>query len=93
MPIYEYRSIGSKSCKHCRGGFEMLQKLVDAPVAACPECGVAVRRIVSAPHVTKCDSTLNPDNLEKHGFTQYRKSSKGRYRKTAGKGPSSITSD
>lgn len=93
MPIYEYHPIGSKSCKHCRGGFEMLQKLVDAPVAACPECGVGVRRIVSAPHVTKSDSTLDPDNLERHGFTQYRKSSKGRYRKTAGKGPSSISSD
>lgn len=35
MPIYEYR------CGACGVAKEHLQKLSDAPVAACPECGSA----------------------------------------------------
>ena len=33
MPIYEYR------CDACGAGKEHLQKMSDAPIAACPECG------------------------------------------------------
>lgn len=33
MPIYEYR------CEACGAQKEHLQKLNDAPIAACPECG------------------------------------------------------
>lgn len=33
MPIYEYR------CDACGVGKEHLQKMSDAPIAACPECG------------------------------------------------------
>lgn len=42
MPLYEYQ------CKKC-GRFETLQKFSDAPLAACPNCGEAVERLVSAP--------------------------------------------
>jgi hypothetical protein len=44
---------------------------------ACPQCGTAVERVLSAPNLTKSDTSLSTDNLEKHGFTQYRKSGKG----------------
>ena len=43
MPIYEYR------CSEC--GFEMdkLQKISDAPLTECPECGKpALQKLVSA---------------------------------------------
>lgn len=33
MPIYEYR------CDHCGNTKEYLQKMQDAPIAVCPECG------------------------------------------------------
>ncbi|MER3427809.1 MAG: FmdB family transcriptional regulator [Pyrinomonas sp.] len=33
MPIYEYR------CKECAAHLEILQKINDAPLATCPECG------------------------------------------------------
>jgi hypothetical protein len=52
-----------------------------------------VERVLSAPNLTKSDTSLNTDNLEKHGFTQYRKSGKGVYEKTAGKGPNVISGD
>ena len=38
MPIYEYR---------CESGhnFEVMQRMTDDPVAACPECGAPVERV------------------------------------------------
>lgn len=43
MPIYEYR------CTACGHELEKLQRLGDAPLTDCPECGKAeLRRLVSA---------------------------------------------
>ena len=42
MPLYEYH------CAKC-GRFETLQKFSDGPLAACPTCGSAVERLISAP--------------------------------------------
>jgi len=42
MPLYEYH------CLKC-GRFETLQKFSDGPLAACPTCGSAVERLISAP--------------------------------------------
>ena len=41
MPIYEYR------CKGCKKDFEVLQKITDEPLAACPHCGKQVKRLIS----------------------------------------------
>jgi putative FmdB family regulatory protein len=44
MPIYEY------ACKECGHTLDALQKLADAPLVECPECGKpALRRLISAP--------------------------------------------
>ena len=44
MPIYEY------ACKKCSHTLDALQKLSDAPLIECPECGApALRRLISAP--------------------------------------------
>ena len=42
MPLYEYH------CAKC-GRFETLRKFSDGPLSACPTCGAAVERLVSAP--------------------------------------------
>jgi putative FmdB family regulatory protein len=43
MPIYEYR------CSACGHHLEALQKMSDAPMRKCPECGKSqLRRLVSA---------------------------------------------
>lgn len=43
MPIYEYR------CTACGHALEKLQRLGDAPLTGCPECGEAeLQRLVSA---------------------------------------------
>ncbi len=44
MPIYEY------ACSDCFHEFEVMQKMSDEPVKACPECGKErAKRLVSAP--------------------------------------------
>ena len=44
MPIYEY------SCQECGHSLEAIQKLADAPLTDCPECGIAaLKKQISAP--------------------------------------------
>jgi putative FmdB family regulatory protein len=45
MPLYEYE------CNACSRRFERIQKFSDPPVATCPACGGAVRRLVSSPAI------------------------------------------
>ena len=43
MPIYEYR------CEECGAEKEILQRITDAPLSICPECGKpAMKKLVSA---------------------------------------------
>ena len=44
MPIYEY------ACKSCGHRLDALQKMSDAPLLQCPDCGEeTLKRLVSAP--------------------------------------------
>lgn len=44
MPIYEY------GCKNCDHTLDALQKIADAPLVDCPECGEpTLKRLLSAP--------------------------------------------
>jgi putative FmdB family regulatory protein len=43
MPIYEYQ------CQSCGKRTEVLQRMDEAPLAACPECGGEVKKLLSAP--------------------------------------------
>ena len=92
MPIYEYEPLHvNKGCDHCQDGFEAVQSMNDTALTNCPHCGVAVKRIVSAPNINKRGSDpLSPSNLAAKGFTQYRKQKKGVYKKTAGRGPDKL---
>lgn len=93
MPIYEYRSSEDSACEFCGSGFEIMQKISDEALEACPRCGAAVVRLISAASIPKSGPGLDKHNLEKHGFTQYKRAGKGVYEKTAGKGPSIIKDD
>lgn len=93
MPIYEYEPAGGKHCDHCKDGFELLRKLNDPVLTQCPHCQASVTRRISAPNLGSAGPSLSESNIEKHGFTQYRKLEKGVYEKTAGKGPDLISDD
>ena len=41
MPVYEYE------CSGCRKIFEIQQRIADAPVSVCPDCGGSVRKLIS----------------------------------------------
>ncbi len=91
MPTYVYAPSGDDQCRYCMNGFERRQK-IDAPrLEQCPECGSAVRRVISAPTLARLSPTLTEKKIGDKGFTQYRKLEKGVYEKTVGKGPKIIT--
>lgn len=93
MPIYTYRSTES-GCGYCAAGFDLLQKLADAELTACPRCGAPVKKQLSAPALAIGGAhLLNEKRVGDKGFTQYRKIGKGVYEKTAGKGPDIIQGD
>ena len=91
MPIYEYQTAGKDSCDYCVNAFDFIQKLSDEPLNICPQCHNPVKRKISRPNLTSPAASLSNENIEKHGFTQFRKVEKGVYEKTAGKGPDFIT--
>lgn len=94
MPIYEYAAATESGCATCREGFERLQRLNDDALTICPDCGAPVRRVLSAPQVVAGQGhVLRESHIAKHGFTQYRRVGKGKYEKTAGKGPDTISGD
>ena len=41
MPVYEYE------CSKCEKVFEIQQRIADAPVTVCSECGGEVRKLIS----------------------------------------------
>ncbi|MGB7266245.1 MAG: zinc ribbon domain-containing protein [Terracidiphilus sp.] len=41
MPAYEYE------CAACSKHFERRQKMSDAPITVCPECGGSAKRLIS----------------------------------------------
>jgi putative FmdB family regulatory protein len=43
LPLYPYR------CTQCGHRFEKIQHFKDEPIKACPECGGAVERVLTAP--------------------------------------------
>ena len=93
MPIYEYQTSGDQHCEYCTCGFKKKKKINDPKLTQCPECGAPVIRKISAPNLGGSGPSLDTANIEKQGFTQYKKSGKGVYEKTAGKGPNVISPD
>ncbi|MGY6554509.1 MAG: FmdB family zinc ribbon protein [Wenzhouxiangella sp.] len=94
MPMYEYVCANDQGCWYCKPGFTVLQRLSDAPLSECKECGQPVRKVISPPHVVSGKAhMLRESSIEKAGFTQYRKIGQGVYEKTAGKGPGVISAD
>ena len=87
MPTYVYQATGEDACRYCLTGFERRQKIADAALTACPECGGPVRRVITAPSLARSGADLSDGNVAKHGFTRYEKREKGVYEKTAGRGP------
>jgi predicted nucleic acid-binding Zn ribbon protein len=97
MPTYVYAVVlpdGSLG-EH----FEVSQRMSDPPLDRHPESGEPVRRVPQVPmlggqHSSAADKRKTSDaNLGRLGFTKYQKVGDGKYEKTAGEGPKSISRD
>ena len=81
MPIYEYRcSDPKRSCSHCAGGFELMQKVSDPRAERCPRCNAPVEKIISAHTVGASRSGLD-QRAKTAGFHKLERRGKGEYEK------------
>ena len=81
MPLYVYEARDSKkSCAKCRGGFEIAQSLKDEKLAACPDCGAPIYRVIQAPGLTHSRADLHY-RAKRAGFSCLKKVQKGEYEK------------
>jgi len=59
MPTYRYKANDStRSCDHCRSGFEMIQKMTEPSLISCPQCRNEIHRVLFAPAVVIKGSPL-----------------------------------
>lgn len=95
MPFYEYITTEpGNDCDYCSRPVTILQKIDDPPMRSCPYCGHVVRRMISPPSLGGTHSRApSTSEVERAGFTQYRRIGKGVYEKSAGKGPDIIDSE
>lgn len=90
MPIYQYAPDDGQ-CDKCGGHFDVMQKMADPALTVCPHCGKAIHREICAPALNQ--PGISAADIERTGFVQYKRSGKGVYEKTAGKGPSHLFAD
>ena len=94
MPLYAYRPTSSQTCEMCDGGFELIQRMNEDRLTECPHCGHPCERLLSRVSFSSSTPTkpnMSNSNLERLGFTQYRRNRDGTYRKSFGKGPDKVT--
>ncbi len=90
MPVYTYQIIN----KDGSDGelFDVIRKMSDPPLKKHPDTGEKVKRIFQSPNIAGLTSNLHDKartsdkNLEKLGFTTYRKNGTGHYERTTGSG-------
>lgn len=97
MPMYTYQVVTDDGSEG--EVFEIFRHMTDEPLTEHPETGEPVKRIFKAPNVAyrytlmAAKSKYSDKNLDRLGFTKYKKEGDGVYRKTAGKGPQFIDRD
>ena len=81
MPIREYAAVDpTKSCDHCKVGFEEVESINEEAKKTCPRCGAKIERQLSSPNLGASKSGLH-DRAKSAGFTTYEKLGKGEYEK------------
>jgi putative FmdB family regulatory protein len=81
MPIYEYQAAAiTSSCDYCRNPFEVIQRISDPRLTACPRCNAPLIKIISAHTVGGSRSNLD-DRAKSAGFHKLKKLGKGEYEK------------
>ena len=84
MPIYEYAPTSGR-CETCKGRFEVMQRIADARLTNCPNCGQPCERRISAVALGGTYAVTD-DKIRNSGLTKYKKAGDGVYERTAGSG-------
>ncbi len=90
MPVYRYQVVTDDDSGEI---FEVEQSIDSPTLEKHPLTGKPVHRVYDAPNLStqhtegKTKRTLDPGNLEKHGFSKYERDGSGSYHKAAGQGP------
>ncbi len=79
MPIYVYKAV-KKGCPYCKEGFEVFQKVDDAPITECPKCKSQVKRVFSQFSIGFSKTSFERKAKEK-GFHKLKRVDKGKYEK------------
>ena len=81
MPVYEYQHIQQP----CSLGsiFEIQQSIHDTPLTSCPECGQAVKKLISRSNISMPRSNAE---LKDMGFTKLVKRDDGVYENVTARG-------
>ena len=91
MPMYVYEVLSAEGVPVDQ--FEIIQRITDPALTVHPETGQPVRRMLTAPFVSKKSTgelpkaDLSDGRLENLGFTKYKKARDGGYKKLYGEGP------
>lgn len=81
MPIYEYQAKDEKhSCPRCAERFDIMQRISDAPLKECPECGSPLIKLISAPSVGRSVAGFD-DRAKSAGFHKLERLGSGEYEK------------
>jgi len=81
MPIYLYRvEKGSKGCKLCKKGLEVLQKVGEEPLKRCPKCGSKLKKVFSTFSLGFSKTGLER-RAKEAGFHKLKRVDKGKYEK------------
>jgi putative FmdB family regulatory protein len=93
MPTYVYAPVlkpnETRTCEMCEASFEIVQRMSDNALTACPACGGEVERVVQPINISghnRYNKKRSNADMERAGFTQYKKMGKGYYEKQFGKG-------
>jgi len=96
MPTYVYEILDDEG-RSTGERFEIVQPITDAALTEHPETGRPVRRVPQAPSIAsemsdlKSAGKLSDANLDRLGFTKFKRQGDGTYERTAGKmGPRHI---
>jgi putative FmdB family regulatory protein len=71
MPLYEY------ACNPCKKVHEVMQKFSDAPLAACPDCGAQVEKLMSLSSFALKGSGWYSTDYKKSGSSSGSKAAEG----------------
>ncbi len=82
MPLYDYAPV-SGHCDTCHGRFEVMQRIADAKLTACPTCAKPCERRISAVALGGKYNTSD-SKIKSLGLTKYQKNGDGHYERTVG---------